>query len=338
MKQTYYFSVDSRLRINSWEEQIARFTGRNASAVIGKKYYKVFPRIFSGDKDALSLVLEKGKRVTLKGYNINCLLASIRTDIRVDPVRTAKGVTGVKITISDILTCTALKSHQGSERLIEIGKIASSLAHGVRNPLNAIKGSVVYLSEKFADEPALIEFAKIMEEEISRLDNFISRFLSTSFSDTELSVTDINSLLKKIEAFTSLQTRACSIKTIYKYGDIPSVMLNSFHIEQAILNVINNSIEAMPSGGQLTVKTRFENLKGLDFVMIEISDTGPGMAESKINHMSINLEDKGRGFGLFITREIIQSCRGYIQIKSKKGKGTTVKLYLPVNAGNRVRE
>lgn len=329
MNRSYSFCTNNRLCISSWGDQIAAFTGKKVSEVVGKKYYKVFPRIFSGDKDALSLALEKNRKFTLKRYYFNCLFAHIKADIRIDPIRTTKGIKGVKITISDISPCSLAMSLHNSQRFIDLGKTASILAHGVRNPLNAIKGVIVYLSEKYAKEPTFAEFAKIMKEEISRLDNFISRFLSTSISVAEFSLSDINSLLRNIELFTSLQVQAHKIRSIFEYGDIPPITINTFQIEQAILNVINNAIEAMHKGGQLTVRTKTEKLSGIDFVAIEISDTGQGIANNRVTKLHMPSKDKGKGFGLFITHEIIQYYGGQMEIKSKKGAGTTVKLYLP---------
>lgn len=336
MKHSYTFYTDNRLRINFWGEKIAELTGRSPSTVLGKKYYEVLPRIFADNKDAISMVLRKNKALTIKGYSFSCLSDHIKADIRINPEKegTSK-VKKVKVDIYHCSTCSLAKKLQNSQRLIDIGRVASTFAHGVRNPLNAIKGAVVYIREKYANEPTLIEFTNIMAEEISRLDNFIARFLSTSITEAGLSETDINSLLRKIEVVTSLQAHASNITSIYKYGNIPSIMINSFQLEQAILNVLNNAIEAMPSGGQLTVKTQPEKHSGIDVASIEISDTGPGMAEGRMHKMSVPLKGKGKGFGLFITREILQYYGGNLEIKSKKGSGTTVRLYLPVKREER---
>ena len=329
MKHSCIFHTDSSLRINFWGERIAEFTGRSSSAVIGKKYYEVIPRIFADGKDAISIALKKNKSLTLKGYCFNCMIDQIKADIRINPVKETFRVKGVKVDIYPYLTCSLARELQNSQRLIDIGKIASTFAPGVRNPLNAIKGAVVYIREKYASEPTLLEFTKIMEEEVLRLDNFISKFLSTSITEAELSDTDINSLLRKIEVFTSLQARANNITSAYEYGDIPTILINPLQLEQAILNVINNAIEAMPSAGLLTVKTKSEKHSGIDFAVIEISDSGPGMAERRIDDLSMPLRE-GKGFGLFITREILQSYGGNLEIKSKKGSGTTVRLCLPM--------
>jgi len=303
-----------------------------SSAVLGMKYYEVLPRILTDDRDALSVALADKTPLNLKEYSFNCLHDRVKADVRIDPVRVNNGrVEEVRVEISPYSVCSMARKLQNSQRLIDIGKIASTLAHGVRNPLNAIKGSVVYLREKYSNEQTLIEFTRIMEEEITRLDNFISKFLSTSISVAGLSESDVNALLKKIEIYTSLQTHANDISTNYEYGDIPLVAIDSFQLEQAVLNVINNAIEAMmDSGGHLTVRTRTQKVSGNDFVLIEVSDTGPGMADNGIS--GISPENKGRGFGLFITREILQYYGGFLEIKSLKDAGTAVRLYLRVSS------
>ncbi|GBE36850.1 sensor protein ZraS [bacterium BMS3Bbin07] len=330
MKQSYSFCTDDRLCINSWGNEITEVTGMPSSAVLGMKYYEVLPRILADDRDALSVALADKTPMNLKGYSFNCLHDRVKADVRIDPVRVSSGkVDELRIEIRPYSACSMARKLQNSQRLIDIGKIASTLAHGVRNPLNAIKGSVVYLREKYSNEQTLIEFTRIMEEEITRLDNFISKFLSTSISVAGLSESDVNALLKKIEIYTSLQTHANDISADYEYGDIPLVAIDSFQLEQAVLNVINNAIEAMGAGGHLSVKTMTQKVSDNDFVLIEISDTGPGMADNGLG--DISPETRGRGFGLFITREILQYYGGFLEIKSKKGAGTTVRLYLRVS-------
>ncbi|MEW6001499.1 MAG: ATP-binding protein [Nitrospirota bacterium] len=331
MKHSYSFYIDNKLRINFWGKRIAEYTGKTSSSVLGKKYYEVLPRIFIDDKDAIAISLKENRPLTLKDYCFNCLSDQIRADIKINLEKTeSPEAKRVKVDIYPYSTCALAKKLQNSQRLIDIGRIASTFAHGVRNPLNAIKGAVIYIRQRYVNEPTLIEFTTIMEEEISRLDNFVSRFLSTSVIEARLSETDVNSLLKKIEIYTSLQARTCNIKSVYQYGDIPAVMINTFQLEQAILNVINNAIEAMSSGGQLTVKTESERRSGTEFAKIEIVDTGSGMEKGKNEELTVPSRNKGKGFGLFITREILQFYGGHLEIKSKKGSGTTVRLYLPV--------
>jgi two-component system nitrogen regulation sensor histidine kinase GlnL len=340
MKQAYTFMTDSGLRINSWSKEIAEITGKPSSAVLGKKYHDVLPRISTEDTDAVLTAIKGRKMLAFEEYNFNCLSGRIVAAIRINPIKAVNGkITGAEVAISPISTCSVVEKLQSSERFINIGRMASTLAHGVRNPLNAIKGAVVYLREKYAAEATLVEFTNIMEVEISRLDGFISRFLSASVSDLVskelVSETDINSVLKKIEILTSLQSHAHNIEGVYNYGNVPSVLISPFRIEQAILNVINNAIEAMPSGGRLEVATKYGKRSGSDFIVIEITDTGPGMPRSGIKNIGMSTEKKGRGFGLLITRETLRYYGGHLEIKSVTNSGTTVRLYLPVKQAER---
>ena len=323
------FCADEQCRIISWNEEIAEFTGISESSVLGKKYYEVLPRIFVEDKDAILQVFEKKKELVLREYSFNCLAGKLRADISIKPLRTNGTAHAVEVAFVPGSTCSVAQKVQDLKRFIDIGKMASTLAHGVRNPLNAIKGAVVYLRERYANEPTLSEFTRIIEDEISRLDSFISTFLSTTVSEAQLSTTDINSLLSKIKVMTSFQAQARGIESVYEHGDIPPLMINPFHLEQAILNIINNAIHAMSEGGKLTVKTMVEKIEGSSFVIIEISDTGPGMLESHIDNLA-SRNRGGKGFGLFITDEVLKRHGGHLEVKSRRKEGTTVKLYLPI--------
>ena len=322
------FVTDANLCINSGKN-LAVAAGRPISQIIGKKYYDVFPRIFSANTDAVAKSIEKNESLSLKGYPFNCLYGYIQADVEITPIRSnGNNKDAVTVLITPQMPCDMARKLDQSKRLIDIGKIASTLAHGVRNPLNAIKGSVVYLRDRYADEEILIEFTKIMEEEISRLEDFISRFLSSSVPVTDVRETDINALLKKIDVFTSLQLYTRNIHAFYELGEIPSLTINVFYLEQAILNVINNAIDAMGAGGQLNIRSFTEQRAGKNFVVIAVSDTGPGMARRSPDEILSDKTETGKGFGLFITCEILKHYGGHLEIDSKPDIGTTVKLFL----------
>jgi two-component system nitrogen regulation sensor histidine kinase GlnL len=327
---SYFFTVDNRLRINSWSKELERIFGKTSYEVQGIPYHQIIPKIKKDGKDAVIQALNSCKSITVKGYRIICYYGGAQADIRISPLKDGTGkIRGANIKIKAYPGCMISERLKQSERFVDIGKISASFAHGVRSPLNAIKGAVVYLREKYASEKKLIEFTEIIEEEISRLDNFIAKFLSTSISDQGLSRTDLGSLLKKIKILTSLQVRSHKIKTFFKSGYTLPIMINTFYLEHAILNVINNAIDAMPSGGVLAVITKSETDSGRKFAVIEISDTGHGIIKSGNDDMTTPSRNKGRGLGLFIAREILHSYGGHLEIKSKSGLGSTIKLYIP---------
>jgi len=330
--ETVSFRVDRDLKITDWGKGISEFTGRNPSEVMGRKYFEVLPRLVIDDRDAVKTVFEKNRDLEMQGYVAACFKSSVRTGVVLKAVRDCDGrVCGVDVAFIPEVFCPVARQLDNSQWLIDIGKMATTLAHGVRNPLNAIKGAVTFLSERYAGEATLTDFTKIIEEEISRLDKFISTFLSTSLSDLDFIETDINTVMRKIEMYTSLQSRASHIDVSFLYGDVPRLKSSAFHLEQAVLNVINNAIEAMPEGGRLAVQTGVTKRLEGDYVLIRVSDNGPGMSVGKVETPGGNSGE--RGYGLFITREVLWSLGGQMEVDSRKGEGTEVVLYLPLKPG-----
>lgn len=202
----------------------------------------------------------------------------------------------------------------------------ATLVHSFRNPLNTIRGAVTFIKEEYRSDRGLIDFTGIIEEEIARLEMLVSQLLASSFTIIRR-YTDINDLLKTLEAATSLQAACKGIETSYEYSTLPMIKIDAFQIEQAIRNIINNAIEVMPRGGHLTVKTGIES----NNVFIEIKDTGVGIYRRFPSKGSPG--NNGRGFGLFIARQILSIHGGKLIIKSGD-KGTTVKMVIPLNGGH----
>jgi two-component system nitrogen regulation sensor histidine kinase GlnL len=308
---------------------MAELTGIVSRHAVGKPYFDVVPRILISDRDAVSDVLKKQKALSLRNCKFRCLYAHVSAAVRISPIKNGKGAAPqAKITFRPVSSCSVAKRLDRSERFVAIGKVASTLAHGVKNPLNAIKGAVVYLRERYSHEEPLLEFTQIMEEEISRLEKFITQFLGSTEARTEQRSVDINALIERIKIFVSLQTYAHDIRCEYETGDVPPLFINPFHLEQALLSVINNAIEAMPSGGTLGIRTRSELRTDGRHIVIEITDTGPGLNVSSIEEVGPD-HTTGRGFGLFIAYEMVKYYNGRLEICGEKGKGTTARFYLP---------
>lgn len=331
----YTFTVDNKLRISLWNEDAEAITGKLHSEVLGLPYFKVVPRISNGRSDAVSQVLKELTPKTLNGYRIACFCGSEEADIMLQPIYDVSGMpTGVAVTIDAHPVCILSRRLEKSQQLIDIGKTASSLAHGVRNPLNAIKGAVVYLKDRFDTDTTFLEFSHIIEEEIARLEKFITEFLSTSDQNNDLSEASINSILDRVVKLTSLQARNKDILIICDHGTLPPVRIHLFQFEHAILNLINNALEAILQGGSITLRTATSQRRGRDSILIEIIDTGPGMSRHNVNDICAPLKpmanNMGKGFGLFITREVIQHHGGELEIVSEKNVGTTIRIFLPV--------
>ena len=170
-----------------------------------------------------------------------------------------------------------------SEKLASIGKMAAMMAHEIRNPLGAISNSVGVLKKYSLRPDETNELLTLVEDEMERLNKLTEDFLSFAKpSHLRRNKTDINTVLA--ETLSLLNTeKTKSSEIIFQESftpDIPLLMLDRNHIKQVFINILMNSIQAMPKGGVITIQTRYR--KEEDEVEITFADTGIGMAEDEL--------------------------------------------------------
>lgn len=327
------FRVDHEARLISINEALAKNCPAALEHLGRSPYSDILPRIMLAEQDMVHQVLRDGQPLRLPRVDFPCFFGMIQAEVEILPRFGEGGILGAQVQIRKTGHCSLAERLSQSEHLIDIGKMASSLAHGVRNPLNAIKGAVVYLQRRYAQESDLIEFTGIMQEEIARLDRFITDFLSASLDNgSSHTPTDLNALLQRAERFVALQARAAGVTLACDCQPLPLLPLNIFQVEQAILNLLNNALSALAPGGEILLSSRLA-ADGRS-VSVKISDTGPGLPERDLPSLDYpqnqRAQNQGRGFGLFLTREVMQHHGGTMEIQSSGQSGTHVTLRFPL--------
>lgn len=326
--------VDQQLQITSCCQGFGEFHGMSCEQIQGLCYDEVLPRLFHKERDAIGWVLETGDALVMEKVPLGKNFPIQVADLLIEPLLEQ----GIQFGARVIVRAGEIKDQAPLTRPIqrsdELEKLAIMLSHGVRNPLNAIKGAVTYLQSRFGHDPEMGEFTGIMIEEILHLERFISGFLATSCLDQSAVSLDINTLFKKISVYTALQLRSAGVSMSLECGQVRPLQANSFQIEQAILNLLNNAIAVLPPGGQICLSSGMEERQGQEYVSLAVADNGPGMPADKLvalNNPAMEPErGRERGFGLYITREVVQAYGGTIEIDSEPGKGTSVRLLFPV--------
>ena len=223
-----------------------------------------------------------------------------------------------------------------SERLAAIGQLAGGVGHELRNPLGAIKNAVYYIrgkvskSELGEKEPRVMEFLNIMDDEVNASNKIISDLLGFSrVGKPSVSPTRIQ---KVIEDALLRITIPENIELPKKLdADLLEVEIDADQIQQVLVNIITNAVQAMPDGGKLTIGAREKD----EFLEMEIADTGDGIADEamdKIFDPLFTTKAKGIGLGLAVCQTIIGRHQGNIEVKSHMGKGTTFTIKLPLKA------
>jgi nitrogen fixation/metabolism regulation signal transduction histidine kinase len=227
--------------------------------------------------------------------------------------------------------------HQ-AERLSALGQFASGLAHEIRNPLNFINLSIDHIRKKFVPKDKIDKetFSRLMlevKDEIRRLNDLISNFLNYGKPiSLHLKEIDLKLIINEITALAEqkIQMEKINIE-IDIPEDIPMVMIDKDQMKICFINIILNSIQAMPKGGSLTIKARpNSNDANLDIIF---TDTGAGIDiqdMDKIFDPYFTTKDVGIGLGLALTKKIINEHKGEIFIFSRPGVGTNVTIRLPL--------
>ncbi|MFH1925681.1 MAG: ATP-binding protein [Chloroflexota bacterium] len=221
-----------------------------------------------------------------------------------------------------------------SERLAAIGQLAGGVGHELRNPLGAIKNATYYIKGKLAKselaekEPRVLEFLDIVDDEINTSNKIINDLLGFSRVGKP-AVTP--TLVKKIveEALARAPVPENIELTENLDSDSTEIAVDAGQIQQVLINVITNAVQAMPKGGKLTISTREKR----GFLELDVTDTGSGITnetKGKIFDPLFTTKAKGIGLGLAVSKSIIDRHGGQIEAKSTAGKGTTFTIRLPL--------
>jgi two-component system NtrC family sensor kinase len=218
------------------------------------------------------------------------------------------------------------------ERLAAAGQLAAQFAHEVGTPLNLISGHVQLLRARARDERVIMRL-DIIAGQIERITNIVRSMLdSTRRPVPQLEVVDVNSLLAQILDATqpTLVARNVSLET--KLLDtLPSIEADPDQLQQVFINLINNSLDAMPLGGKLNVSTALDP----NWVLITLADTGEGIARDQIDlifdPMFSTKHGRGTGLGLTIVKQIISEHNGQVEVESEPGQ-TSFRIRLPLSS------
>lgn len=253
---------------------------------------------------------------------------------------------------------TLEEAAERGERLSALGNLAAGVAHEVRNPLNAIAMGLQRMRREFQpaaeDRAEYDRFVAIMEGEVKRLNGIIDRFLQLARpAKLVLAECNLEELLGELVTLVEGEAAGRGIRVRKEIAlDHLKVIIDPAQIKQVLVNILNNAIQAMPQGGNLTISSRVisgqwpvvsegrrttwlitGHRSPATFVEIAIADTGQGIPPEHLGRIFepyFTTKEGGTGLGLAIARRIVEEHGGRIEVESKAGRGTTFRLLFPL--------
>ena len=326
-------AIDADRKVASFNQTAEAVLDLSSREVLGKTAHKVLPQ------HLWSLIDELDTKESIVAKEIDCALGDRRVipmDVSISLLEGDEGnFLGYIILFRDMTEVKNLKKEiERNQRLASLGRLAAGIAHEIRNPLSSIKGFATYFGERYKDTPEDQKTAEIMVQEVERLNRVIDQLLELARPMTILKKpTSLHTLIENSLKMIEGQAQEKNIKISTSLSpEIQDISIDPDRINQVLLNLYLNALEAMEQGGTLLVELSWD--ESSQRTKIVVSDTGVGITKedlARIFDPYFTTKQSGTGLGLAIVHNIIDSHGGEVKIESDRGRGTTATILLPTN-------
>jgi len=265
------------------------------------------------------------------------IIVSVKTSL----IEEESGQMGVIAILMDLTEVKRMEERmRQTEKLASIGSMVSQLAHEIKNPLSSIRTFTELLPEKFQEEEFRKEFFSLVSGEINRIDALINRMLNLGkVNIAEYKTISIREIIKDTLSSLSIHLREQNIRIKTTYCREPLLIWGDPQgLREVFSNIIINSIQAMPEGGNISISIQRKKRRGTDgnFLEINITDEGGGISEKYLHRIFdpfFTTKPQGSGLGLYICYQIIQGHGGEIRVKNTSS-GANFTILLPLSETN----
>lgn len=265
-------------------------------------------------------------------YNVVGVVTGFLADRqRSERQRAEEAVRSLEATLEDKRVMEAELIRAG--RLSALGQMTAGLAHEIRNPLAALKGTAQILGDEIAPDSPRRKMLELHLREIDRLAATLDRFLTFARPhEVSRREVDVGGVVDDVLALVEPQARRARVRLIREAGDIPPIPCDPDKVAQVLMNLVLNAVQAMPNGGEVRVALSEVHRGPRRFASIRVSDTGPGVPpdlRDRIFDPLFTTRPDGAGLGLSISARIIEAHQGLIEVRDRPGGGACFEVLLP---------
>ncbi len=324
--------------ITSWNKAAAQVFGYSAEEIVGTSVLKLIPESLRSEEKTIIENIRAGKRIEhFETQRLTKNGTLIDVSLTISPVRDARGeIVGASKILRDISGRKRVEETLlQAEKIAAAGRMASTIAHEVNNPLEAVT-NLLYLLRPLVTDTAGMEYLATAESEIARVSHIAKQTLGFYREHTAASPMMVSDLVQHAIRIYEPRCAGNGIEIEKSLRSTKKLVLRRGEMMQVISNLIANSMYAMPSGGTLSVCV--EDVAGDNGgIVVTMRDTGVGIAPQDVpkvfNAFFTTRSEIGTGIGLFVARQFVEGHGGRIELESKQDvqdHGTTVRIHLPL--------
>lgn len=328
--------LDGQLNIKNLNKEAERICGIERSQVIGSNASAVLGHL--GESFLHSLAVHEYDQGFSSAFELRIREQSVYVHVDTLKLEDESGsLNGLIIIVQDLSTIkTAIRQIQTTQILMSLGELAAGVAHHIRTPLTTISGYLQMMISRIGEESSWVRrnVLETMLDEVSHINHVVKQLVL--FAKPPISkepFTQINRVVEEALRLTFKELGGEKIEITKNLAtNLPAISADANHLQQAIVNIMENALEAMPDGGELTVRSWLNS--DFSMIVISISDTGSGAGSEVLirafEPFYTTKLDK-MGLGLSVAQRIVAEHGGFIHLNPGEESGTRVTLYIPIS-------
>ncbi|MBI2889185.1 MAG: PAS domain S-box protein [Nitrospirae bacterium] len=279
--------------------------------------------------------VELSRHVTRTGEYVSMILRDVTERIRAERALKASHAE-LQRALEDLKRAQSALVAQ--ERFAALGELALGVAHEVNNPLQGFKGRLQLMADDLREclgaEHMVLKDIRLLDEQVDRIARIVQGLLTFARPSTaKRAAADLKQVIATVAELAASPVRAAGLTLdIQTDAALPTVQIDVQQVQQVILNLLQNAIQATPKGGRISARTLAQD----GWAVIEVSDTGCGIPATELNKIFepfYTTKEKGTGLGLALSRSIVIQHGGRLDAESALGKGSTFRVRIPLPEG-----
>ncbi len=329
--------------VTTWNRAAEEITGITAEDVCDRPYSELVHK-FNLPEWQEALLIDKMRHVLATGERLNQYdiiinphhRDEITLSLLISPLIENNGERLGAVEVFENMTeQTRMKDEMDRmRRLADIGQLASTIAHDIRNPLSSIRGAAQLFEKEVISNPLMTEYVQMIIQEVDRLNKIATDMLDFAQPTARnYSLIQPSKLVHRVLHMMASEINDSNVCVTYdEEPGIAPIEVNVDQMERAIMNLVLNAIQAMPDGGKLSIICC--HLNETHRIAIRFYDTGCGIPPNKIQNVTkpfYTTKTRGSGLGLSIVQKVVEAHNGSLEIDSVVGEGSSISILLPVS-------